>query len=490
MTKNRQVPTQPSPEHSVEKIGGTSMNDYKAVRDNIVFKPGTGGSLYQRVFVVSAYSGITNDLLEHKKSGRPGVYGLFANSENDGDWYDAMAQLQRKLHGINQELFASQSDLKRANRFIDARIEAAHQCLTDLQGVCRHGHFSLSEHLDTVREMLASIGEAHSAWNTAALLQRDGVNACFVDLSGWQTADHMSLDERILQAFDAIDLTAELPIVTGYAHSDSGLMASFNRGYSEITFSRIAVLTGAREAIIHKEFHLSSADPHLVGESNAVPIGRTNYDVADQLANLGMEAIHPKAAKGLRQNAIPLRIKNTFEPEHTGTVIAQDYVSDTPCVEIIAGSKGIYALELFDQDMMGQIDLYDREILAVLRRFKAEIVAKDVNANTITHYLATNLKTIKRIRTVLQDIYPDAELDQRKAAIVSAIGSDMRVAGMLSQAVAALATQNINVLAMHQSMRQVDMQFVVDEQDYELAVKSLHACLVEVHDHGRAICAA
>ncbi|MDF1643225.1 MAG: aspartate kinase [Pseudomonadales bacterium] len=490
MTENRQVPTQPSPEHSVEKIGGTSMNDYKAVRDNIVFKPGTGGSLYQRVFVVSAYSGITNDLLEHKKSGRPGVYGLFANSENDGDWYDAMAQLHRKLHGINQELFASQSDLKRANRFIDARIEAAHQCLTDLQGVCRHGHFSLSEHLDTVREMLASIGEAHSAWNTAALLQRDGVNACFVDLSGWQTADHMSLDERILQAFDAIDLTAELPIVTGYAHSDSGLMASFNRGYSEITFSRIAVLTGAREAIIHKEFHLSSADPHLVGESNAVPIGRTNYDVADQLANLGMEAIHPKAAKGLRQNAIPLRIKNTFEPEHTGTVIAQDYVSDTPCVEIIAGSKGIYALELFDQDMMGQIDLYDREILAVLRRFKAEIVAKDVNANTITHYLATNLKTIKRIRTVLQDIYPDAELDQRKAAIVSAIGSDMRVAGMLSQAVAALATQNINVLAMHQSMRQVDMQFVVDEQDYELAVKSLHACLVEVHDHGRAICAA
>ncbi len=486
MTISRQTPAQ----HSVEKIGGTSMSDYRAVRDNIIFKPGIGQSLYQRVFVVSAYSGITNDLLEHKKSGRPGVYGLFASSANDNDWYDAMAQLQSKLHSINQRLFTSEADLKRANRFIDERIEAAHQCLTDLQGVCRHGHFSLSEHLDTVREMLASIGEAHSAWNTAALLQRDGVNACFVDLSGWQTAAHMSLDERILQAFDAIDLAAELPIVTGYAHTDSGLMANFNRGYSEITFSRIAVLTGAREAIIHKEFHLSSADPLLVGEANAVPIGRTNYDVADQLANLGMEAIHPKAAKGLRQNEIPLRIKNTFEPEHAGTVIAQDYVSDTPRVEIIAGSKGIHALELFDQDMMGQIDLYDREILSVLRRFKAEIVAKDVNANTITHYLATNLKTIKRIRNALQEIYPDAELDQRKASIVSAIGSDMRVAGMLSKAVSALAAKNINVLAMHQSMRQVDMQFVVGEEDYELAVKSLHACLVEVHDHGRAICAA
>lgn len=61
---------------------------------------------------------------------------------------------------------------------------------------------------------------------------------------------------------------------------------------------------------------------------------------------------------------------------------------------------------------------------------------------------------------------------------------------MLSKAVAALAEQNINVLAMHQSMRQVDIQFIVDEGDYQLAVKSLHRCLVEVHDHGRAICAA
>ena len=90
-----------------------------------------------------------------------------------------------------------------------------------------------------------------------------------------------------------------------------------------MTFSRIAVVTGAKEAIIHKEYHLSSDDPQLVGDHQAVPIGRTNYDVADQLANLGMEAIHPKAAKGLRQNDIPLRIKNTFEPDHSGTTITR-----------------------------------------------------------------------------------------------------------------------------------------------------------------------
>ncbi len=477
-------------DHSVEKIGGTSMSNYRAVRDNIIMRPRHGDSLYQRIYVVSAYSGITNDLLEHKKSGKPGIYSLFASSEQEDSWQGAIQSLKTKLHKINSRLFNDEQSLERANNFIDQRIEAAEACLSDLQRLCGHGHFSLAEHLDTVREMLASIGEAHSAWNMAQLLKRDGIDACFIDLTGWQTNSHMSLDERIITAFKEIDLTRQLPIVTGYAHSERGLMASFDRGYSEMTFSRIAVLTNATEAIIHKEFHLSSADPRIVGESNAIPIGRTNYDVADQLANLGMEAIHPKAAKGLRQQNIPLRITNTFEPEHNGTVITRDYVSDSPRVEIIAGSKGIHALELFDQDMVGQINLYDREALAVLQRFKVRIVAKDINANTITHYLATNLKTMKRVRKALEEIFPDAEINQQKSAIVSAIGSDMQVTGILAQAVSALAKQNINVQAMHQSMRQVDMQFIIDEQDYGIAVQSLHQHLVEVHDHGSTICAA
>ncbi|MBU3069133.1 aspartate kinase [Aestuariicella sp. G3-2] len=476
--------------HTIEKIGGTSMSDYESVRDNIIFKGAHNGDLYQRVFVVSAYGGITDKLLEHKKNGRPGIYGLFANSMEDKTWLHAVAELKKELHEINEGLFGDTELLKEANNFIDERINDAQTCLVDLHSLCMHGHFALDAHLATVREMLASIGEAHSAWNTATLLQRDGVNARFLDLTGWNTDKHVSLDERIRLAFEDLDLSKVLPIVTGYAHSQDGLMSSFDRGYSEMTFSRLAVITQAREAIIHKEFHLSSADPRLVGEDNAVPIGRTNYDVADQLANLGMEAIHPKAAKGLRQNNIALRVKNTFEPEHAGTLITGDYVSDTPCVEIIAGCKGVYALEIFDQDMAGNIHDYDHEVLATIKRFKAHIVSKDINANTITHFLSTNLKTVKRIRAALEERYPDAEFNQQKVAIVSAIGSDMQIPGILAKTVQAVASRDVSVLAVHQSMRQVDMQFIVKESDYDQAVKSLHESLVEIHDHGRAICLA
>ncbi len=399
------------------------------------------------------------------------------------------AQMIDSIAAVNANIVAvaGNCDPEGVNQFLNERIEEARCVLVSIQNLCQHGHFSLGTQLATVREMLSSIGEAHSAWNTATLLKRDGINACFVDLSGWQDDEQIPLDQRIESSFNNLNLNNQLPIVTGYAHSKSGLMSSFDRGYSEMTFSRIAVLTKAKETVIHKEFHLSSADPRLVGANNAVPIGRTNYDVADQLANLGMEAIHPKAAKGLRYDNIPLRVKNTFEPEHAGTLITGDYVSETPCVEIIAGCKAVFALALFDQDMTGNIEKYDSAFLTLIARFKAYIISKDVNANTITHYLRTNLKTIKRIRESLEEIFPGAEIDQQKVAIVSAIGSDMQVPGLLAKAVNALAEQNISVLAMHQSMRQVDMQFIVDEQDFACAIQSLHRCLVEAHDHGRAI---
>lgn len=463
------------------------MSNYNSVRDNIIFQEKLD-SLYNRVFVVSAYSGITDKLLEHKKTSKPGIYALFAEHISDKEWLTALNTLESEFVAVNSELFGTGELLEEANEFIAERISDARKCLCDIHSLCTHGHFSLEAHLETVREMLASIGEAHSAWNTAKLLTRDGVNAVYVDLTGWKTSSHVPLDQRIHAAFESIDLSRQLPIVTGYAHSEDGLMSSFDRGYSEMTFSRLAVLTKADEAIIHKEFHLSSADPNLVGKNNVVPIGRTNYDVADQLANLGMEAIHPKAAKGLRQNNIPLRVKNTFEPEHTGTLITQDYVSSKPCVEIIAGCKGVYALELFDQDMAGNVAGYDQKILEVLKNHKAHLISKDINANTITHYLSIDEDLVKIIRGELKSIFCDADINYKRIAIVSAIGSDMQIPGILAKSVQAVAQRNVCVLAIHQSMRQVDVQFIVNECDYDETMKALHESLVEIHDHGRAIC--
>ncbi|KPQ30651.1 MAG: aspartate kinase [Marinobacter excellens HL-55] len=476
-------------QHTVEKIGGTSMSNYEAVRDNIIIGKRKKSDLYQRIFVVSAYGGVTNELLEHKKTGEPGVYALFADAESDWAWGDDLTKLIKFLTDINGELFVDPMLKQQADQFITDRIEGVRGCLIDLQRLCSYGQFQLEEHLLTVREMLAGIGEAHSAFNTALKLQQEGINARFVDLTGWRDSELLPLDQKLQQAFDSIDLSRELPIVTGYAQCKEGLMRTFDRGYSEMTFSRVAVITQAREAIIHKEYHLSSADPNVVGEDKVVPLGRTNYDVADQLANLGMEAIHPRAGKGLRQNEIPLRVMNTFEPEHTGTLITGDYISEKPQVEIVAGAKGVFAIEVFDQDMQGEPGS-DRKILEVLSRFKVRFMAKDTNANTITHYVDTTLKHIKRVVKGLEEVFPNGEISTRKVALVSAIGSDMKVPGILARSVKSLADKDISVLAIHQCMRQVDIQFVIDEDHYDQAIVALHGALIEPHNHEYAIVAA
>ncbi|MCW2392635.1 aspartate kinase [Sphingobium sp. B1D7B] len=464
--------------HSVEKIGGTSMAATTTLFDNVLIAGRKGADLYNRIFVVSAYAGMTDLLLEHKKSGEPGVYARFVADDDADGWRHAMNAVRDAMKTRNAGMFVREESLAEADAFVEMRIATVSACLDDLARLRSHGRFCLKEQLVTVRELLAGLGEAHSAHSTALLLRDRGVNAAFVDLTLWDQQDMRELDERILQAFASIDLTTTLPIVTGYAGCSEGMVRLYARGYSEMTFSRIAVLTGAREAVIHKEFHLSSADPRLVGTDKARKIGRTNYDVADQLANLGMEAIHPGAGRGLRQTEIPLRVRNTFDREDGGTLICGKYVSDTPRVEIVTGVRQAQALQFFEQDMVG-VKGYDAAILEALTRHGAWIVSKASNANTITHYLSTDAPTVKRVIADLQGRYPDAAISAQPVAIVSVIGSDISRAGLLADALRALADEGVPIIAMQHQIRNVDVQFVVAVEDYDTAVGALHRALVE-----------
>lgn len=464
--------------HTVQKIGGTSMSAIDTVLGNIVIGNREGADLYNRVFVVSAYGGMTDLLLEHKKTGEPGVYALYAGAENEWAWGDALTRAGAAMREKNREVLDDPSDLALADRFVEERVEGVRSCLMDLRRLCSFGHFKLPEHLLTVREMLSGIGEAQSAHNLALRLRREGVNAVFVDLTGWRESETRTLQQRIAEAFDTIDLSRQLPIVTGYAQCEEGLVGLYGRGYSEITFSTIAVASGAREAIIHKEFHLSSADPKLVGTEAVRQIAETNYDVADQLSNMGMEAIHPSAAKGLRQACIPLRIMNTFEPEDPGAVIRGDLEATAPAVEMITGLKNVYAFEFFEQDMVG-VKGYDAAILETLKRHKARIVTKTSNANSITHFLKGSAKAVKRVEQDLNERFPAASISSRNVAVVSIIGRDLRLPALGARVLGALAEAGIEPLGFNDLMRKVDMQVIVEDGDHDACIRALHKALIE-----------
>ncbi len=452
----------------IEKIGGTSMTRFAEVIDNIILR--NTDDIYGRIYIVSAYAGVTNELLEHKKTGRPGIYKLFEDQEN---YPIKMLSLRDKLFEMNENLTAAGLDLEKANNFIGDRIDQSINILRSMDNVLASGYVTRKELLLAARELLASLGEMHSAFNSTNILENRGYKTTFVDLSGWDDGRQLSIDNRIKNSFEAIDPFSTICFATGYTKGTEGIMREFDRGYSEVTFSKVAVLLGAAEAIIHKEYHLCSGDPLIIGEENAHPVCNTNYDVADQLADVGMEAIHPKASKPLETNSIPIRVKNAFDPDHPGTLITKDFIAPTSKVEIVTGSDSIACLEIHDTRMVGEVG-FDLRIMDIFVRHGVSYISKVTNANTIDLVIAERDCT-PRLVAELSDTFE--LVNSNLVAIVCAIGSNIAQPGILATAAQALAADRINILAVSQTSRQTNMQFIVKREQFAQAQRALHAAL-------------
>lgn len=463
-------------QHTVEKIGGTSMSRFGEVLHNVIIGNRKGAELYNRLFVVSAYGGITNLLLENKKSGAPGVYGKFA--AGDDGWIASLEEARAKMLEFNRSFATIGLDQREADNFVNERMDGIRDCLHDLVRLRSYGHFNIKTYLTPTRELLSAVGEAQSAFNSTLILQRHGINAQLIDLTGWKKDELLSFDEVIKHAFAGIDFSKVMPIITGYVKYDEGIMTRFDRGYSEIAFSKIAVLTEAREGIIHKEYHLSTGDPAIIGADKVKVIGHTNFDIADQLSDLDMEAIHSKASKEMELCGIPIRVKNAFEPEHPGTIISCDYVSPEPRVEMICGRNDLEAIEVVDPEMVGRVG-YDYFLMQSFFDTGISYVTKTTNANTITHFVPKKNRRLDECVDLIHQRMPNATVRRSAVAIVSVIGSNMSIPGFLSKAAAALYQANINVLALSQATRQVNMQFIVSRSNYEAAIRALHKTFVE-----------
>lgn len=453
---------------SVEKIGGTSMTAFADVVKNIITHKRTGKELYNRIFIVSAYSGVTNWLLEDKKTGAPGIYHHFINQK---DFHQSLSELIIKLKEINKSYVSIGLDLKVADDFIETRINDAEKYLSSLADVLASGYVSQENIFQAAREILASIGESHSAFNSVNILKNSNINTILVDLSGFHDSEPLTIDQRVHQTLRNIDFANNITFVTGYTKGTEGIMREFDRGYSEVTFSKVAVAVRADEAIIHKEYHLSSADPNIVGIENCVPVGYTNYDVADQLADVGMEAIHPKAAKPLEINNINLRIKNTFEPDHPGTLITKNYVGMKKRVEVITGSDKVIIIDIHDPLMVGSVG-YDLKIMQDFAQYGISYICKATSANSISlvfwekDYKAELIKLLEsKYQTIIV----------KKVAIVCLIGTNIDQPGVLGKAALSLGENNINILAISHSLRQVNIQFVIEREKFKDAIKVLNS---------------
>ena len=181
------------------------------------------------------------------------------------------------------------------------------------------------------RDKVMSAGERLSCRLIAALLQDQGVDSEYVDLS--KIID-FETDGRLNQHFyDHVARNiasriqacgSRIPVITGYfGPFPGGLLDKVGRGYTDLCAALVAVGIGAVELQVWKEVDgIFTADPRKVHTARLLP--QISPAEASELTFYGSEVIHPFTMEQAIRARIPIRIKNVAKPRGNGTVIFPD----------------------------------------------------------------------------------------------------------------------------------------------------------------------
>ena len=172
-------------------------------------------------------------------------------------------------------------------------------------------------------------------------------------------------------------------------------------------------------------------------------------------------------------SGINIRIKNTFEPEHPGTLITRDYRGAKSKVEIISGTDKVVAIEIHDPYMVGQVG-FDLNMMKIIQRFNISYILKATNANCITMVIWEK-DLDKEMVKELKGTYHKVTI--KEVALVCALGTNIAMPGAHAAATNALFRKGINIEAVSQSLMQINMQFVIARESYKDAIIALNKAL-------------
>lgn len=451
--------------HTVEKISGSSMTAFDAVLDNIILKP-EPQAIYNRILVVPAYQGITDALLESKKNYEPGVYHYALDGSNL--WESKLDSVIQRLLLVNESVFADPMLRRKADDFIIKRISNTRRWIRE--------NLSTKRHQTKIREQLSAIGEAHSAYNTALKAQRYGVQTKFIDLTDSSSDSDQSFDAKVRNNLEDVDLSCELPVVAAYSSHEINNTCQHDRRYGDLTLSRIAAITDAKQAVIHKAHHLSSGDPVLIGEDQVSPMGDSSYQVVNQLSALSNEVIHPAALAELSQKNIDLRVKCTFEPDHPGTFISRSHRSTSHKVELVSGKEDVCALKIEMKN--GCIDLNQLEQQSQLQS-EFSLLHRYVKGKHVHCYFDCEAAHFGTILTNVKKLIPDSDITIQQVALLSVLGSQIALEQTIQEGSNALKKNGIKPIHTYKSGNKNSVKFIVTSAQYRAASCALHDAFLQ-----------
>ena len=458
----------------VMKFGGTSVGSAAALQQviGIVKKARDRGD--EAVVVVSAMNRITDLLLSSARRAEAG----------DGE-------TAQRAH---QEMLARHTEvvetLLAGSHWRDLVLADINGLLAEFDALC-HSIGVLGELTPRALDVIAGMGERMSARQVAAILDHHGVPAQAIDATQLIVTDDcygsasplMPLTtERCQAALHPLVVKGITPVVTGFiGATEAGIPTTLGRGASDYSATILGRAMEADEIWIWTDVNgVMTADPRVVPGARTIP--SLSYAEVGEMAYFGAKVLHPQAIRPAKQTGIPVRILNTFEPDHPGTLITKNGNGPGQTVKAITAIKGLSMVTVEGAGMIGVPGVAARTFGAVARAGTSVLmISQSSSEQSICFVVPT--PEVARVLAALQEemarelergeierIWPQGDI-----VILAVVGAGMKgTPGISARIFGALGRPRINVIAIAQGSSEYNISLVVARGDADNAVRCIH----------------
>jgi len=465
----------------VLKFGGSSVADPRRIRAvaQIVLSAAKRDRV---VVVVSAFQGITNQLLHCARIAEKG----------DAGYQQVYNQIAHKHRESIDAL------LKKARR--KSTLAAVEELLDELQNVL-HGISLLRDCPPRALDLTASFGERLSALIIAAYLQQlhpslfvDARQCIITDDQFTHAAVLFDQTNRNIRSYFSRLLRkgspAVIPVVTGFVGAtEDGRTTTIGRNGSDYTAAIVGAALNASLIEIWTDVDgILSADPRAV--PSAFVLSQMSYEEAMELSYFGAKVLHPATIAPAVAKKIPIDIKNTLNPAARGTRISEKAENWEGAAKGIASVDDIALMTLRGMGMVGVPGTAERLFRCLAsHRVNVILISQASSEHTICFAVSTSDITAAR-RAVAGEFHYELQskltsLDERSnQTIVAIVGEGMKGApGVAGKVFQALGRNSINVSAIAQGASERNISFVIDSVQKNRALNVIHEAFFEKNKH-------
>ena len=458
----------------VLKFGGTSVGSVKSILSlkKIVETEAGRGPV---VVVVSALGGITDKLITTSKLALSG----------DDRWREEFDAMVTRHHQMIDTIITDPK--KRVDLF-----NKVDQLFDQLKSIY-YGVYLIHDLSKKTQDAIVSYGERLSS-NIVAALIKGGIRMNSRDFirtekkNGKHVLDAELTAQLVKDAFhpicsNGIETNKTVAVVPGFISRDrdSGETTNLGRGGSDYTAAIIAAALDAEVLEIWTDVDgFMTADPRVI--KTAYTINELSYIEAMELCNFGAKVIYPPTIYPVCVKNIPIKVKNTFNPEHPGTLIKDHIENDEKPIKGISSIKGTTLITVTGLSMVGVIGVNRRIFTALANNGISVFMVSQASSENSTSIGVRDEDADAAVTVLNEEFAKEIETGamfpmhaESGLATIAIVGENMKhTPGIAGKLFGTLGRSGISVIACAQGASETNISFVVEGKFLRKSLNVLH----------------